>query len=107
MIPVSVEFVGAVALNALIVGISWGALRGQVTATRQDVCAIRKALGLEPVNGRIESAFVPSETCHLRQQMLTEKLDRIGTELTGRLDGLAESLRDLSLEIHANGEQDR
>jgi hypothetical protein len=77
VIAVSAELAGVVVMNALVVGVSWGFLRRDVTATRRDVLAIKKALGLEPVNGKIEAAFVPTETCHLREERISEKVDEL------------------------------
>lgn len=82
MISVSAELAGAVIVNAVVVGVSWGFLRRDVTATRRDVVAIKKALGLEPVDGRIESAFVPPAESRLMEEGVTERLkgceDRVG-----------------------------
>lgn len=68
------ELAGIVLLNAVIVGAGWGAMRRDVSGTRSDIHDIKKALALEPVNGKIESAFIPRAECRLREETVGKRL---------------------------------
>jgi hypothetical protein len=75
VIAVSVEVAGMVLVNAVIVGVGWGAMRRDVSGTRRDIHDIKKALALEPVNGKIESAFIPRLECQLREEGVGKRLE--------------------------------
>jgi hypothetical protein len=56
-------------------GVVYGLLRGDVTRTATDMCAVKKALGLEPSNGEIKTAFVPRGECALLEANVTQRVD--------------------------------
>lgn len=82
MIAVSMELVGMALVNVVIVGVGWGAMRRDVSGARRDIHDIKKALALEPANGKIESAFIPRAECRLREETIGKRLadceDQIG-----------------------------
>jgi hypothetical protein len=75
VIAVSIELAGMMLVNAVIVGFGWGAMRRDISGTRRDIHNIKKALALELVNGKIESAFIPRLECHLREEAVGRRLD--------------------------------
>lgn len=83
MIAVSAELAATVLINAVIVGIAWGSMRRDVSGTRRDIHDIKKALGLEPVNGKIETASVPRSECRLMEG-----------GIKGRVEGCEERVGD-------------
>jgi hypothetical protein len=71
-------------------GVVRGLLRGDVSRLGEDMRAVKKALGLEPTNGKIEAAFIPRAECGLREQRVAE-----------RLSGREESIEDHEHRIDA------
>ena len=60
MIPISIEFAGAVIVNAVVACVSWGFLRRDVTGTPRDVGAIAQ-------DGRTRECLTAHTCGNLRQ----------------------------------------
>ena len=74
-IPLSETLLIVIVSSAGTGGMVWGLLRGDVTRTASDMSAVKKALGLEPSNGKIEAAFVPRAECRLREEAAGKRLE--------------------------------
>lgn len=75
IIPLSETLLIAIVSSVGTGGVVWGLLRGDVTRTASDMRAVKKALGLEPSNGKIEAAFVPRTECRLMEDSLVKRVD--------------------------------
>jgi hypothetical protein len=75
IIPLSETLLIAIVSSVGTGGVVWGLLRGDVTRTASDMRAVKKALGLEPTNGKIEAAFVPRGECLLREENAGKRLE--------------------------------
>lgn len=57
---------------------------------------VKKALGLEPANGKIEAAFIPRSECGLKEQRMEERLsicEKSVEDHEHRIVGMAQSAR--------------
>jgi len=75
IIPLSETLLIAIVSSVGTGGVVWGLLRGDVTRTASDMRAVKKALGLEPSNGKIEAAFIPRAECRLREETVARRLE--------------------------------
>jgi hypothetical protein len=81
-IPLSETLLIVIVSSAGTGGAVWGLLRSDVTRVLTDMTAVKKALGLEPSNGEIKTAFVPRAECRLMEDGVKERLkgceERVG-----------------------------
>jgi len=75
IIPLSETLLVVIVSSVGTGGLIWGLLRGDVTRTADDMRAVKKALGLDPANGKIEAAFVPRAECRLREETIGNRLE--------------------------------
>lgn len=73
-IPLSETLLVVIVSSAASGGVIWGLLRGDVSRLAEDMRAVKKAMGLEPSNGKIEAAFIPRSECGLKEQRVEERL---------------------------------
>lgn len=56
-------------------GVVYGLLRADVTRMANDMTSIKQALGLEPSDGEIKTAFLPRAECLMREEAVGGRLD--------------------------------
>jgi hypothetical protein len=74
-IPLSETRLIVIVSSAGTGGAVWGLLRSDVTRVLTDMTAVKKALGLEPSNGEIKTAFVPRAECQLLEKNVGKRLE--------------------------------
>jgi hypothetical protein len=80
-IPLSETLLIVIVSSAGTGGVVWGLLRSDVTRVLTDMTAVKKALGLEPSNGEIKTAFVPRAECRLREEAAGNRLEACEEQL--------------------------
>jgi len=91
IIPLSETLLIVIVSSVGTGGAVWGLLRSDITRVLTNMTAVKKALGLEPSNGEIKTAFVPRAECRLRKDGMKNRLkgceERVG-ECEHRLTGI-------------------